>query len=236
MSAELPTPPVPDLARTKGRTVAEMSDWFIDFFNQEGAPFNYRRGTRAVRAAYRGVHRLHLLTAGCVAEKTAIGRMANREIVTLAAPYAFGRKTQVFDLARRRFPFGHNRSAAYRIPFFFVEGGVVKLYYLQPRKGEGPDFNEICMIGTIYKKFLLETEFYGQRTDLEIVDLGAIEKGGPRVTKTYSLAELTLWSDEQLTDRLTLIAEALDSLGSSDRIVRRRRPRPTPEPEMPLFD
>ena len=72
MSRELPTPPVPDLARAKGRTVPELAEWFVDFFNHGGAPFNFRRAAKSVRAAYKGIHQIHLLTAGCSAEKTAI--------------------------------------------------------------------------------------------------------------------------------------------------------------------
>src|SRR5262249_52773705 len=106
MSYNLPTPPLPDLARAKGGTVSELFDWFVDFFNMGGAPFNYRRATKAVRAAYKGLHQIHLLTASCVAEKTAVGRSANVDVVNHAEPFAFGRTTQVFDLSPRRFAFG----------------------------------------------------------------------------------------------------------------------------------
>src|SRR5258706_2238703 len=148
MSFLLPTPPVPDLARVRGDTVAEAANWLVEFFNTDGAPFNYRRGTRIVRGAYKGLHRLHLLTAGCEVEKTAIGRMSNRDVVRLAAPFAFERATQVFDLSARRFHFGQGRSAAYRIPFLFVENGVIHVYYLQPRKGAGLDYGDLCMVAT----------------------------------------------------------------------------------------
>jgi len=236
MTRKLPTPPIPDLARAKGGSVAELADWFVDYFNQGGAPFNYRRATRAVRAAYKGVHRLHLLTAGCVAEATAIGRTANSDVVRSAAPFAFGRTTQVFDLSPRRFAFGKDHHAGYRIPFLFVENGVVHVYYLQPRKSEGPDFDELGMVGTIVKKYLLDTEFFGLKTDVEFVDVGVRPTEKERFPRKYSLSDLRLWSDRRLANRLTMISEALEIVANGDQVVRRPRVYPRPEPDMPLFD
>lgn len=232
----VPTPPVPDIARARGETVREMVEWWVDYFNTESAPFNYRRSTRAVHGGYRGLHKLHLLTAGCLAEKTAVGRISNVEVVTLAAPLAFDRKTQVFNLTPRRFQFGQNRSAAYRIPFLFVENGVIKLYFLQPRKGAGLDQDEFGMVGTIVKKYLLDTEFYGQRYDVEFVDVSAPDKKSCRILRRYTLSDLKLWSDKRLEQQLTLISESLDVAVASGRIARRHRAAHRPEPDMPLFD
>jgi hypothetical protein len=235
MVAILPTPPVPDLARVKGDTVVEATEWLVEFYNTEGAPFNYRRGTRIVRDAYKGLHRLHVLEAGCAAERTVVGRVSNRDVVRLAAPLAFERTTQVFDLSPRRFHFGQDRSAAYRVPFFFVEHGVIHVYFLQPRKGAGLEFGDLCMVATIVKKYLLDIEFFGQRCNIEFVDVGAPE-GKKRVARRFNLGDMDLWSDERLADRLTLLSEALDAATSSGRIESRRRMYRRPEPEMPLFD
>jgi hypothetical protein len=231
----LVTPPVPDLACVEGDTVEQVIEWLTHYYEDDGCPWNYRTGTRAIKAAYKGLHRLDLLSASCAQEKTKQGRISNGEIIGLAAPIAFGRSTQVFDLPARQFAFGRTRRAAYRIPFFFVEGGIVKLYYVQPRKQHGPTFDSLGMVAKIHKKYLLDTEFYGQASDVEYVSLGAEEKNGPRVVRRYSLANLKLWSDERLTARLTLIAEALDRIEGRGIVQSRRRPA-RPEPEMPLFD
>lgn len=236
MKYELPTPPVPDLARARGQTVAELADWFVEFFNMRVAPFNYRSGTRGVRTAYKGVHKLHLLTAACATERTVIGRSCNTDVVNCAAPFAFGRDTQVFDLPPRRFEFGRNRNAAYRIPFLFVESSIIHVYYIQPRKSAGLNFDELCMVATIVKRYLIDTEFYGQKCDVEFVDVGVPYGEIVRRPRKYSLDSLELWSERRLTERLTMIAEALDWVGKSDRVVVRHRLRPRPEPEMPLFD
>jgi hypothetical protein len=236
MTVQLPTPPISELARAKGDTVPELQKWFADFYNRGGAPFNYRSGTKAIRAAYRGIDKLHLLTAGCEAEKTNIGRVSNREIVELAAPLAFGRSTQVFDIPPRRFPFGRERYAAYRIPFLFVENTVVKVFYLQPRKGACPTIDEIGMIATIIKTYLLDTEFYGLETDIEFVDLSAPFGCKDRSITSFSLSDLPIWSEKRLGDRLTLLSEAIDSLQESDDVAPRTRRAPAIDPSMPLFD
>jgi hypothetical protein len=231
----LPTPPVPDLSCIEGETLTQVIEWLTLYYESDGCPWNYRIGTRAIRTAYKGLHRLDLLLASCQQIKNKQGRISNGEIIQLAAPKAFGRTTQVFDLPPSKFSFGRTRRAAYRIPFFFVEDGVVKLYYIQPRKEHGPSFDQLGMVAKIHKKYLLETEFFGQASNVEYLNLGALEKKGPRVVRTHSLDTLNIWSDERLADRLTLISEALDKMEERGTVKSRRRPS-RPEPEMPLFD
>jgi hypothetical protein len=232
----LPPPPVPDLARVKGETVDDAILWLTEYYEENGCPWNYRTGTKSIKAAYKGLHRLDLLLASTAREKTKQGRLSNSEIITAGAPLAFERATQVFDLPARKFAFGRNRASAYRVPFFFVEDRVVRLYFLQPRKEHGPNFDQLGMIAKIHQKYLLDIEFFGQVSDVEYVDLGVLEKNGPRVVRSYSLEALDIWSDQRLADRLSLISEALDKIEERGEVRSRRRIARQPEPEMPLFD
>ena len=126
---KLPTPPVPDLARVLGETRDEVVRWLLDYYNAKGASFNYLCATRVVKQSYKGYHSLPQLLAGCDTEKSKQGKKSNREVVSYAAPVAFSRSLQVFDLPRRQFEFGRDRKSSFRTPFFFLENNCIKLYF-----------------------------------------------------------------------------------------------------------
>lgn len=233
---DFPTPPVTDLARIAGVTKDEMVQWLIAYYNRPDIPWNYICGRKCIIEAYKGLHALPLLVAGCAREKNNVGRDSNEQIVTLAAPLAFGRKTQVHQLPRKQFAFGQDLRAGYNVPFFFVEDGVVRLYYVQPRKTAGPSVDQLSMVATIHKRYLLDREFFGLPTDVEYVNLSEGPITHRRDVRVYSLSSLTLWSDQRLKERLTLITAALNEAWNSGLIIPRKRAGRRPDPDMPLFD
>lgn len=233
----IPTPSVPDLARVEGSTPEEAAEWLIDFFNSPRVPWSYQLSARVAKVAHQGIHRLDLLLPGCATELNPVGRKSNEEVVSLVAPLAFGRSTHVFNLSPRRFNFGQNRASGFRIPFFFTENKVVKLYYLQPRKKFSLSRRQISMVATIHKRHILDTEFFDLASDLEYIDVSANQENGIREVKRMTLRDLEseLWSEEELARRLSLLSTALDLAQSSGRVQLRPR-RPVATVDMPLFD
>jgi hypothetical protein len=236
MPVRVPVPPVPELARLGGNTPDEVVEELVRYYNRGSAVFNYRTATRATLVSYKGLHDLRLLTTGADKERTNVGKKSNSEVIQLAAPLAFGRRTQVFELPPRQFVFGRDLYSSYRIPFLFVEDSVVKVYFLQPSSGRRLLRRELGMIASIVKTYLVDTEFYGQSADIEVVDLGRPSGSPDRAITQDRFETIELWPEKQLEDRLSLIAEALDVVRRSERIMRRPRGMRRPEPGMPLFD
>ncbi|MCW2273003.1 hypothetical protein GJ654_02730 [Rhodoblastus acidophilus] len=231
----LPTPSVPDLARAHGETKDELISWFLAFYEDMGAPFNYLTSVRAIKQSYRGLHSLPVLLSSCAREVTKQGRKSNEDVIKLGAPVAFGRSTQVFDLSPRKFRFGRDFSSGYRVPFFFVESGTVKLFFIQPRKSFSLTIDQLCMVASIHKRFLLDQEFFGNDVDIEYLDLSANPTTNERDKKVYSLRDFVLWPEDRLSERLTKIADALTFVRESGIIRPRRRIERRVDPELPLF-
>ena len=83
---QLVTPPVPDLACVGGETVAEVVEWLTHYYEDDGCPWNYRTGTKSIKAGYRGLHRLDLLLASCAQERTKQGRTLQRRNHSACCP------------------------------------------------------------------------------------------------------------------------------------------------------
>ncbi|WP_144440044.1 hypothetical protein [Methylobacterium sp. AMS5] len=231
----MPALSVPDLARIEGNTDEVAAHWIINYFNEPGGTFNYARGMRSIKASYNGLHNIEQLKLACNLEKTEIGRRSNKELVSVVAPEAFKRTTQVFDLPAKKFTFGH-RQAGFRVPFFFVEGGIVKICFIWPRKGISLSSRQIGMIATILKNYLLDTEFFGLPTDIEFIEASAPKGCKERSVDRLKLSEIELWSETDLTDRLTLISNALTIAENSGKIKPKKRKAQDIAPDMPLFD
>ncbi|MEF0939099.1 hypothetical protein [Rhizobium sp. BR 362] len=224
---------VPEIVRVPVLSIESAIAHIIAELNGSAGGFNYIDATKRIKVAYKGLHNLNDLVrvAPSMAEK--VGQKYNIDVVKLAAPEAFGRKTNVFDLHSRRFHYGGERDASYRAPFLFTENGIVKLYYLQPRKTALFTIEQASCYASIIKKFLLDTEFYGEKTDIEIVDVAERIEGQGRVTQTFTLANVEVWEDDKIAAHLKVVREALDHI-EAENLVKRKR-RPLKDSDLPLF-
>jgi hypothetical protein len=228
-------PPLIEVLRADTRNTETAIISLMEFYApSETGQFNYLRSLKAVRKSYQGLHNLTALEYALPSEKERVGFKPNQEVIGMACPCAFERKTQVFDLSGRSFVFGRNRSAAYRIPFFFTENGTVKLYFLQYRKGLILSKDVYSGMLAVHQRYLLEQEFYGERVDVEYVDCSALGEKGPRVLRIHKSEDFEPWSDRRLRDHLGVVSAAMDEIERRELKVTRKRP--FKDPTFPLFD
>lgn len=224
---------VPEIVRIPTTSLEVAIQHIVAELGGSSGGFNYIDATKRIKVAYKGLHKLNDLARVTLKQGASVGQKFNIDVVKLAAPIAFGRQTNVFDLHSRRFHYGDERDASYRVPFFFTEQGVVKLYYLQPRKSAFLTLEHVSLYASIAKKFLLDTEFYGEKTDIEIVDVAERANGQGRVIKTFAFANLEIWTDHKISTHLKVVREALDYI-EAENLVRRHR-RPLKDRDLPLF-
>ena len=222
-----------EIFRTDTSTLATAVQSLTAALKATSIGWNYIDSTLRVMAPYKGLHSLDVLTQSLASKKGTDGYRYNEEVARAACPVAFGRTTSPIKLSKPKFRYGKGRSAAFRIPFVFVEGGVVKSYTLQPRKNAPMKMDQWAGYATVVKRYLLDSEFYGERVDVELVDVSVDNPGHERTAKVYSLADVDLWTDDQLNHKFDVISEALDFIESNNLIKQVRRP--LRESSMPLF-
>jgi hypothetical protein len=96
--------------------------------------------------------------------------------------------------------------------------------------------DELGMLATIHKRYLIDTEFYGEPVDIEYVDVSLNPESNCREVRKYCLEDLQLWSEAALRNRLTILSAALHILETDKALSAKRRIAPRPDPELPLFD
>ncbi|WP_320196818.1 hypothetical protein RMR10_008320 [Agrobacterium rosae] len=227
-------PSVPEIARVNSSNLEEAVSQLIVALTPSSGGFNYLPATKTAKTSYKGLHDLKSLTAARALNDGSVGAAANFEVAKLICPIGFGRKTQVIDLAPRSFHYGSSRKASYRVPFLFVEGGVVKAYFLQPRKNTVYSSDNISIYFTILKKYLLDTEFYGEPTDVEFVEVAERSERKGRELKICHTEHVKLLDDATLAKHLSVVHEALNIIENENLVTKNRRP--LKDRELPLFD
>jgi hypothetical protein len=224
---------LPDIIRISTLSEDAAINHIVAELDGSGGVFNYIDATKRIKSAYKGLHRLDSLIAVPPSRMEEVGQCHNIEVVKLAAPLAFGRTTNVFDLGGRFFAYGEARQASYRAPFLYTESGTVKLCYLQPRKSGGLSFDQASLYISIVKKFLLDSEFYGEKVDVEVVDVAQRIEGRGRVLRTFDLSSVEIWSDDKIAQHLKVVRLALDFIETQGLVKKKRRP--LKDRDLPMF-
>jgi hypothetical protein len=227
------TPSLPEIVRVDTSSLKSAISRLVSFLEPIDGGFNYLDATRRVQTAYRGLHSLSGLTASPTGRQSRVGHLPNMDVVKTAAPLAFGRSTRVFHLSARKLPYGDGRLASFRIPFFFAEDGKFFAYFLQPRKNTHFTPKQFGLLATVVKSNLLESEFYGEQFDVELVDVSKPIGAKDRIATIFSFANLELWSDVEVSEHFRVVNEALRIIENEHLVTKARRP--LKDSQLPMF-
>ena len=89
------------------------------------------------------------------------------------------------------------------------------------------------LYASIAKKYLLDSEFYGEQTEIEFVEAAVRNDGKHREVQVYSFQDLEIWDDYRIARHLNTVEEALGII-EAEKLVKKKR-RPLKDSELPLF-
>jgi hypothetical protein len=161
-----------------------------------------------------------------------IGRKANKEVAHLVRQHAVGRSFQCYDLKARKVALSVEHALTVNPGFYFVEYGVVKIFWLQPRRTYALTLAQMGLLNGLLQLSHFRDDF--EEAELELLDLSAIE--GVRTPQAFGRADLPKLTDDELRMGLEHLLRAYLVLKDRDDL---RPERPAKEPEGPspgLFD
>lgn len=89
------------------------------------------------------------------------------------------------------------------------------------------------MFASIVKKYLLDTEFYDEKVDIEFVEVAErVQKNG-RQLKVYNVADVEILDDAAIERHLSIVREALTVIENEKLVTKKRRP--LKDKDLPLF-
>ncbi|WP_244457580.1 hypothetical protein [Roseomonas fluvialis] len=178
------------------------------------------------------------LKAACdAARMPGAGRASNWEVVQLVHAAGAGRIVQCHGMDDGRLRVRRDLDLRVAADFYFVEGGKVAVFWLQPRRSYALTDTQLGMFGALLRLALLRGDFAG--ADVEVLDLAGPD-GEPRNPRTLRLADLPTVDEGMVTDGIQRVVEAYDAIKKMDidwDALRRRggkgdAPPPAPPPSL----
>lgn len=226
-------PPLHDLVRFERANEALTAAALRDGYYGNGGLFNYNLARAIARALLSGGLTLTAALEACRRIRSEIGREANEEVIRLLCQTYIGHLYLCHKWPRRKVPFRQDMSVSFDARFYLVADGRPIVFFIQPRRAQGPSFAEFgCMAG-IVKRVLFKDDFDG--ADLEIFD-GSVPYGATaRAARRYRLKDLIVPSDEEVDARIQKFVKAFDILRESGFKPPARPARKTPPATHPDF-
>ena len=225
-----------DAFRLSANTLEETVANIIGHYSTQGGGWNHQRCLRSIMHGYNGATDTAALVAGCRGEGKK-SQVDNAKIVEAVLPKVMGRNTQCFPYKRSPYALTPRILCPMGPSFFIVENGVIKLVYVHARNENRASLSDLAGLASVLKTDVLEQEFYGQVTDIELhyVD----KKGSARSDSVYNLRRLQTHLREEPSVTLARFASALVDVMENDRVTppaRPRKERRADEETEPRFD
>ena len=190
-----------DVFRLTTSRLDETTANLIEYLKRAPGGFNYNRAALFQRKAYQGYRDDEQLYLQCLGDGTKQERIQNARVVKLITPFAVNRSIQVFSLPKRNFSLTKGVDSPMGPSFFLVEAEVVKVFYLHCRNAHRATKEDIEFWAAAQKFEVLDTEFYGLKSDFEILNVGPRDRTGNARVERLSLADLSLPTLEQVKER-----------------------------------
>jgi hypothetical protein len=209
----LKPPMLIDAIRLTAKNRTQTIDNIIEHYSTAGGGWNHQRCLRPIMHAYNGADDSTSLIAGCKGSGKA-SQLDNSKIVEAVLPKVIGRQTQCFPYKRRHLALTPTIHCAMGPSFFIVEGGVIKLVYVHARNKKRATLQDIANLASVLKSEILDQEFYGEFTDVEIHYVN--KKGNAREDTVYNLERLSSLRDSDPMQKLSLFATCLVTVMEQD--------------------
>jgi hypothetical protein len=228
----LKPPSALDLVRLIRPTLEDTTSALIAYY-QQLPRWSYSPARAMAKPVFSGDISLSAAISGCLNGGNPLGRKSNAEVSQLIWEAAQGRKFKCFDLSKRPFSIRQDLSFPVDPLFFFVEKYVIKIFWLQPRRGFNPTMEGLGTLATIVR-MIYRDDF--DNFNVEFLDLSRPDGAKERLPRTYGFRDLPMLRDSEVRLAMERFAQAYDLVCAMGVQRPERRPRPSVDPEPRLFD
>lgn len=208
--ANPPLPPSHDLVRLIRETLDETTAALLEHFRRRPNKWGYQKARILAPYALCGDVPLAALKHACDSAKMLpAGRAANWEVVEAVHRVGSGRILQCHGMDHGTLRIRKDLALRVASDFYFVEGGVAKVFWLQPRRGFALTDKQLGMFGALIRAALLKGDF--EEAGIEILDLSTPPRR-PRVVRRLCLDDLPAIGEEELVEGLQRVVDAYDAI------------------------
>ncbi len=206
-----PLPSAVDAARIIDEDESVVERRLREYYKAARPPWNYNWVKRVSKNIYSGDLAVAAFRSA-LEQRTRKGKVRagiepNVDVALLLRKHSEGRVFQCFDIKPRKVFISRQYSLMLNPPFYFVEGGIVKIFWLQPRKQYALNDHQAGVLGSLLRLSHFRDDFSDAK--LELFDASAPD-ATTREPRKLGLDDLPRISEEELTSSLRALLIAYE--------------------------